>query len=182
MNEPTEAECEKMLGNLADAQVNEILNASDEQILAEAQEDLEYDRIEAILHRVMRKLGWIVPQTEEDVRQAEAELTEHPVELPARLKTPPDMPGQIERKTMNFGQALEQLKLGHPCTREGWNGPGQHIKLQLPTQNSKMTLPYLYIKTVQGDLVPWLASQTDMLAEDWQVVTAGGGPQTSVGR
>ena len=30
-----------------------------------------------------------------------------------------------------------------------------------------MTLPYLYMRTVQGDLVPWLASQTDLLAEDW---------------
>jgi hypothetical protein len=33
-----------------------------------------------------------------------------------------------------------------------------------------MTLPYIFMKTVQGDLVPWLASQTDLLAEDWSVV------------
>lgn len=30
-----------------------------------------------------------------------------------------------------------------------------------------MTLPYIYMRTVQGDLVPWLASQTDLLANDW---------------
>lgn len=47
---------------------------------------------------------------------------------------------------------------------------GQWIELQRPDAHSKMSLPYLYIRTVQGDLVPWLASQTDMLAEDWNVV------------
>jgi len=33
-----------------------------------------------------------------------------------------------------------------------------------------MTLPYIYMRTVQGDFVPWLASQTDLLAEDWYIV------------
>jgi hypothetical protein len=32
-----------------------------------------------------------------------------------------------------------------------------------------MTLPYIYMKTAQDDLVPWLASQTDVLAEDWGI-------------
>ncbi len=34
---------------------------------------------------------------------------------------------------------------------------------------SKMTLPYIYMSTVGGDLVPWLVSQADMLAEDWEL-------------
>lgn len=66
-----------------------------------------------------------------------------------------------------FGDALEYLKQGHKLTRRGWNGKDMYIMLQRPTERSKMTLPYIYMKTVQGDLVPWLASQTDMLAEDW---------------
>ena len=33
-----------------------------------------------------------------------------------------------------------------------------------------MTLPYIYMKTADDNLVPWLASQTDMLAEDWKIV------------
>lgn len=66
-----------------------------------------------------------------------------------------------------FGDALEYLKQGHKLTRRGWNGKDMYIMLQRPTEQSKMTLPYIYMKTVQGDLVPWLASQTDMLAEDW---------------
>ena len=71
---------------------------------------------------------------------------------------------------MNFGEALEHLKMGSKVSRTGWNGPNQHLKLQKPDANSKMTLPYIYISTVQGHLVPWLASQTDMLAVDWVVV------------
>lgn len=71
---------------------------------------------------------------------------------------------------MDFGEALNALKAGQPVTRAGWNGPGQSLELQRPDEHSKMTLPYIYIHTAQGDLVPWLASQTDMLAEDWRAV------------
>ena len=70
---------------------------------------------------------------------------------------------------MNFGDAIEQLKQGTRVCREGWNGRGMWLKLQVPDEHSKMTQPYIYIKTVQDDLIPWLASQADMLAEDWMV-------------
>jgi hypothetical protein len=69
---------------------------------------------------------------------------------------------------MDFGDALRKLKEGMIVTRLGWNGKGMHLRLQVPDKHSKMTLPYIYMRTVQGDLVPWLASQTDMLAMDWQ--------------
>lgn len=77
---------------------------------------------------------------------------------------------------MNFGLAIEELKLGRKCARQGWNGRGIFIKLQRPDSQSKMTHPYIYIDTTglqtdnpyaPKDLVPWLASQTDMLSEDW---------------
>jgi hypothetical protein len=68
---------------------------------------------------------------------------------------------------MNFGSALERLREGQRLSRLHWNGPNQYIELQIPNVNSKMTLPYIYIKTVQNDFVPWLASQTDLLANDW---------------
>jgi hypothetical protein len=70
----------------------------------------------------------------------------------------------------DFGEALKRLKGGKSVSREGWNGPNQRLTLYVPNDLSKMTLPYIYITTVQGDLVPWLASQTDMLAEDWAEV------------
>ena len=67
----------------------------------------------------------------------------------------------------SFGWALDMLKRGRRVSRTGWNGPGQHLNLQVPDAMSKMSLPYIYICTVGCDLVPWLASQTDMLSEDW---------------
>ena len=70
---------------------------------------------------------------------------------------------------MNMGQALEALKNGDCVSRENWNGPNQFLTLQIPDENSKMSLPYIYITTVQGDKVPWFASQTDILADDWVI-------------
>jgi len=70
----------------------------------------------------------------------------------------------------DFGWALRQLKNGDRVCRSNWNGKGQHLELQIPDEYSRMTLPYIFISTVRGELVPWLASQTDMLAEDWEVV------------
>ena len=70
----------------------------------------------------------------------------------------------------SFSDALIFLKDDERVARTGWNGKGMWLQLQRPDANSKMTLPYIYIRTVQGDLVPWLASQTDLLAEDWDLV------------
>lgn len=71
---------------------------------------------------------------------------------------------------MNFGQAIAALKAGQKVARAGWNGKNMWLGLQVPDVNSKMTLPYIYMYTAQGDLVPWLASQTDVLAEDWSIL------------
>lgn len=69
---------------------------------------------------------------------------------------------------MDIGQAVNRLRSGDKVRRAGWNGKGQWLELQEPDDDSKMTLPYVYIHTVQGDLVPWLCSQTDLLATDWE--------------
>ena len=80
---------------------------------------------------------------------------------------------------MDFGQALIELKNGNRVKRKGWNGDGIFLVLQVPDKNSKMTQPYIYIDTLglktnnpnaPKGRVPWLASQTDMLTEDWEVV------------
>jgi hypothetical protein len=70
---------------------------------------------------------------------------------------------------MTFGEAISALKEGKRVSRTGWNGKGMWLELQVPDAHSKMTLPYVYMKTAQDDLVPWLASQTDVLAEDWGI-------------
>lgn len=71
---------------------------------------------------------------------------------------------------MNFGQALDALRWGNKVARAGWNGKGMWINLQVPDAGSKMTLPYIYMFTADGHQVPWLASQTDILATDWSIV------------
>jgi hypothetical protein len=76
---------------------------------------------------------------------------------------------------MDFGTALNALKAGNKVQRDGWNGKGLWLELQTPDAHSKMTLPYLYLNypddaaKTPGARVPWLASQTDVLAEDWQL-------------
>lgn len=76
---------------------------------------------------------------------------------------------------MNFGDAIVALKAGQKVARDGWNGKGMWLELQRPDAHSKMTLPYVYLNypanaaNTPGARVPWLASQTDMLAEDWAI-------------
>jgi hypothetical protein len=86
---------------------------------------------------------------------------------------------------MNFGQALEALKGGSKVARAGWNGKGMFLFL-VPGSVFKVSRPPLMgiypegtevryhahvdMKTADGQVVPWLCSQTDMLAEDWAVI------------
>ena len=85
---------------------------------------------------------------------------------------------------MNFGQAIEALKQGKKVARAGWNGKGMFLyyvpaaSYSPSTHIAKETFggkdvpygAYIAMKTAQGNVVPWLASQTDMLAEDWTIV------------
>lgn len=71
---------------------------------------------------------------------------------------------------MTFGEAVEALKRGKHVARDGWNGKGMWLHLQRPDENSKMSRPYIYMKTVDDAHVPWVASQSDVLGEDWAEV------------
>lgn len=84
-----------------------------------------------------------------------------------------------EAETMNFSKALKLLNQGKRLRRKGWNGKGIFIKLKKATTASDMSHDYIYIDTTglrsdnqaaPKNRVPWLASQTDMLADDWEVV------------
>lgn len=82
---------------------------------------------------------------------------------------------------MNFGEMLEKLKAGQACARTGWNGKGMFIYLVQagkyePTSNVAIghfegeLVPYqayIAFKTVDNTVVPWVASQSDILATDW---------------
>lgn len=86
---------------------------------------------------------------------------------------------------MNFGQALEALEAGKKVARSGWNGKGMFLFL-VPGSTFKVNRPPLMgiypegteinyhahvdMKTTDGTVVPWLCSQTDMLAKDWMIL------------
>lgn len=78
--------------------------------------------------------------------------------------------------TFNFGEAIKYLKRGLKVCRQGWNGKGMYLahvnsyqyKVDGEVHKDSLFLsPWIGMKTADGKFVPWLASQTDMLAEDW---------------
>ncbi len=73
-------------------------------------------------------------------------------------------------ETFEIGRAVMEMRQGNRIARAGWNGKNMHLALQMPDAGSKNTLPYVYMITVTGDRAPWLCSQPDLLADDWQVV------------
>jgi hypothetical protein len=79
------------------------------------------------------------------------------------------IPSHFMGDPLTFSDAISLLKRGNKLSRNGWNGKGQYIELQFPDEHSKMKLPYIYISTVDGAFVPWVASHTDMLTDDWFV-------------
>jgi hypothetical protein len=76
----------------------------------------------------------------------------------------------VPTRGLCFGTALAHAKEGRRIAREGWNGKGMFLQLQVPDEHSKMRRPYIYMSPVDGDLVPWVASQSDLLADDWHLV------------
>ena len=86
---------------------------------------------------------------------------------------------------MSFGLAIEAMKKGKKVARRGWNGKGMFLYYvpegrypartdaakSIATEDGKVDYgAYIAMKTAQGNVVPWLASQTDILADDWEVV------------
>lgn len=74
-----------------------------------------------------------------------------------------------------FGLAIDALKQGLRVARSGWNGKGMWLELigssdyQIEAMD-KQLLPWIGMKTADDKFVPWLASQTDVLAEDWIIL------------
>lgn len=94
------------------------------------------------------------------------------------------MPESYPQTDFNFGIALMHLKAGRAVQRKGWNGKNQFVILIKGTDLQNVLgygygeylgeptiVDVLAIKTTSNQLqIGWLASQTDMLAEDWQIV------------
>ncbi len=89
--------------------------------------------------------------------------------------------------TFDFQEALGLLKIGSKVSRSGWNGKGMFLFFVpgyvTPFQEASWpvsdffnpgdlitNLPHIAMYTAQGELVPWIASQSDILADDWDLV------------
>lgn len=90
-----------------------------------------------------------------------------------------------ETNGMSFGLAIEAMKKGQRVARAGWNGKGMFLFLVpgstfqvsrppllgiYPEGTTVNYCPHIDMKTADDKVVPWVASQTDMLADDWQVL------------
>jgi hypothetical protein len=113
-------------------------------------------------------------RTEADVFRRRAEVSAHTLKLTCMK--------------LDFSEALKLLKCGCRLTRGGWNGADMWITLQagypdgIPINANTAAVtglaegticrfrPYVMMRTAQGDFVPWAATQSDLLAEDWQIV------------
>lgn len=86
---------------------------------------------------------------------------------------------------MNFSDALTEIKKGKRLQRAGWNGKGMFVflvpgsnftvnrepLLSILGEGTNVTYhPHIDLRTADGSIVPWLASQTDIMADDWSVV------------
>lgn len=90
-----------------------------------------------------------------------------------------------EEGLASFSEALVAVKNGAKIARQGWNGKGMFVVYQkgypdgiainkntseatgIPEGEVRKFLPYLMMCTAAGDFVPWLASQSDILSNDW---------------
>ena len=127
--------------------------------------------------------GWPIPKSTDPMEEG------YKVRYPDGYESwsPKDVFNEAYRPTdcMNFGLAIEAAKKGAKITRRGWNGKGMFLYYvpegrypartdaakSIATEDGKVDYgAYIAMKTAQGNVVPWLASQTDILADDWEVV------------
>jgi hypothetical protein len=138
--------------------------------------------------------GWILPADEngEDAGYLVEYLDGGRANMPDRAGYVSWSPADVFQRAyrpctgMTFGLAIEAMQMGQRVARAGWNGKGMWLSLVRagrydvydhygkppfsgrPAED--VFLPWIGMKTADGKFVPWLASQTDVLAEDWGVV------------
>lgn len=130
--------------------------------------------------------GWDVPAEEDPLEVG------YLVEYPDSKSNHPQFRGYISwspkaayhdvEKGCTFGHAVELLKSGFKLARKGWNGKGMYVEYVATQDWNSISLerpgfadelkprPWLGIKTVNDQFMPWVPSQSDVLAEDWVLV------------
>ena len=113
---------------------------------------------------------------EDAMKKAEKELWKLEGYLLKHKLTEPTITRYIEagnekvNNFMNFGDAIAALKSGYKVARAGWNGKNMWLKLVNKGFLADL-LPFIGMKTADNKFVPWLASQTDLLACDWVILS-----------
>lgn len=125
---------------------------------------------------------------EDAVKKAESELWKLEGYLLKHKLTEPTFAHYIEAVNekvndfLSFGDAVVALESGYKVARVGWNGKNMWLSYLDPYNNHQFTLhekdgaegtysPYIGMKTADNKYVPWLASQTDILAKDWVILS-----------
>jgi len=157
----------------------------------EAEEALRYETTEG---------GFYIKLTREEWKPEESDVVEKSIscETGYAIRYPDGREGFLRKDKfeaiyrpisgMNFGQAIEAAKKGAKITRRGWNGKGMWVVYRtgypegipcnkntadavgIPEGSLFKVRPYLQMKCVDGSFQMWLASQSDILAEDWEIV------------
>lgn len=87
----------------------------------------------------------------------------------------------LKSTEMSFGEALTAIQNGLKVARHGWNGKGMYLVYFSPLEHGfadtfeirgemKPLLPFIIMKTADDMYIPWLASQSDMLSNDWEIL------------
>lgn len=135
------------------------------------------------------KRGWTIPENEDPAR--EGYFIEYPDGYVSWSPKEVFEEAYVQTDNMNFGLAIEAMKKGFAVARTGWNGKGMYIAIQEGSEiephfarggvakfrASEYPVPdvikigaHIDMRAADGSVVVgWLASQTDMLANDWMI-------------
>ena len=176
--------CEE-IGELVDRKekLEKCLSVDKPKFVSDAQWDLMKEQLQAmysyhniLIERLNEDAGVV-----SSIRLAEKSKSEGL--LVVSTVTPPvDSQEHHQQPNMDFGYAVKMMKEGKRVERAGWNGKGMWLGLVNTgyydvgcsvVNDIDSLLPWIGMKTADNKFVPWLASQTDVLAEDWQIVDWG---------
>jgi hypothetical protein len=121
--------------------------------------------------------GWALPENENGddegylVEYMEGGVANHLLHAGYISWSPKDVfdGAYMEYEGMGFEGALAAMRTGMCAAREGWNGKGMWISIVAASMVPAGFRPYIEMKTADNQMVPWVASQTDLLANDWIV-------------
>lgn len=78
-------------------------------------------------------------------------------------------PAAAEPERTDIGWAVRQLRDGKKVAPAYWNGK-KWLVMQFPDENSKMTMPYIYVEYPPNHRIPWAISNLELFAEDWMTI------------